>query len=312
MTKELTLEVKNLTKNFGGFSAVKNISFEVGKGEIVGLLGPNGAGKTTTIMMLLGVSKPTSGEIKIFGLDIEKNREKLLNKTNFSSAYTFLSERITASENLKVFSYFYGVNNSQKKIKKLLEEFGLANFENSITRNLSSGQLTRLNLCKAFLNDPELLFLDEPTASLDPEIAQKVRHFLSKARLEKNVSMLFTSHNMEEMTQMCDRVIFLDHGEIVALDTPLNLTKMINKVFLTLIFDAPLSKVKKFCSGKKLDFKISQPNTLGLILKEEETGEILTQLARNGVSITNIDIKNTTLEDVFLEIIHKKHEQPKN
>src|SRR3989344_120640 len=183
MTKELTLEVKNLTKNFGGFSAVKNISFEVGKGEIVGLLGPNGAGKTTTIMMLLGVSKPTSGEIKIFGLDIEKNREKILNKTNFSSAYTFLSERITASENLKVFSYFYGVNNSQKKIKKLLEEFGLANFENSITRNLSSGQLTRLNLCKAFLNDPELLFLDEPTASLDPEIAQKVRHFLSKARL---------------------------------------------------------------------------------------------------------------------------------
>lgn len=306
------LEVKNLTKKFGDFTAVNNISFEIEKGEIVGLLGPNGAGKTTTIMMLLDITKPTSGKIKIFDLDFEQNREKILSKVNFSSAYTHLSERITVFENLYVFSYLYNIGNPRQKIEKLLEEFELVELKNDLTGNLSSGQLTRLNLCKAFLNSPELLFLDEPTASLDPEIAQKIREFLFKARREKNVSMLLTSHNMEEITQMCDRVIFLDHGKIVASDTPLNLTKMIQDVFLTIAFDASLEKVKKFCLDKKLNFQIPQPNLLELTLKEEEIGEILTELPRNGVIVTNIAIQNPTLEDAFLKIIHPKYEPSKN
>ncbi|MDO8663664.1 MAG: ABC transporter ATP-binding protein, partial [Candidatus Wildermuthbacteria bacterium] len=303
MRQELALEVKNLAKDFNGFLAVDNISFEIGKGEILGLLGPNGAGKTTTIMMLLGITKPTSGNIKMFGLDFEKNREKILNRINFSSAYTHLSERITVIENLYVFSYLYGVGKPQLKIKKLLEKFELTDLKGKIVRDLSSGQTTRLNLCKAFLNDPELLFLDEPTSSLDPDIAEKVRDFLLEAKKEKNMSILYSSHNMEEITRMCDRVIFLDHGEIVASDTPLNLTKVIQDVFLTLTFDAPLAKVRKICLNKKLDFKISQSNTLELNLKEAEIGAILTQLANGGVLITNISIKNPTLEDVFLKIV---------
>ncbi len=312
MERELALEVKNLTKNFGGFMAVDDVSFEIGKGEIVGLLGPNGAGKTTTIMMLLGLTKPTSGEIKVLGLDFEKNREKVLSKVNFSSAYTNLLERITILENLYVFSYLYSVRNPKAKIKKLMEKFGLAGMEKTLVRDLSSGQMTRLNLCKAFMNDPELLFLDEPTASLDPEIAQRVREFIFEARKEKNVSILLTSHNMSEITQMCDRVIFMDHGKIVAADTPLNLTKMIEDVFLTLTFDSPEEKVKEFCLEHKLNFEIHQPNILELVLKEGEVGQVLTQLARAGVNVINIAIENPTLEDVFLKIVNKAHELHKN
>ncbi|MFH1036973.1 MAG: ABC transporter ATP-binding protein, partial [Patescibacteria group bacterium] len=312
MRKELALEVKNLTKDFNGFLAVNSVSFEIGKGEIVGLLGPNGAGKTTTIMMLLDVTKPTSGEIKIFGLDFKQNREKILHRINFSSAYTFLPDRLTVFENLYVFSHLYEIKNPHQKIENLLKEFGLIDLKNSLTRNLSSGQSTRLNICKAFLNDPELLFLDEPTASLDPEIAQKVRDYLFKARREKNISILLTSHNMEEITQMCDRVIFLDRGRIVVSDTPFNLTKMIKDVSLVLTFDAPSEKVKKFCRKNKINFQIPQPNILEINLKEDTVGEILAQLTKNEISIISINIQNPTLEDVFLRIARRRYELPKN
>lgn len=312
MAKELILEVKNLTKDFGGFLAVNNISFEIKKGEIVGFLGPNGAGKTTTVMMLLGITKPKSGEIKIFGQDLERNREEILGKVNFSSAYTSFSGRITVLENLRVFSYLYGVSSARQKIQNLLEDFELVNLKNKLVGNLSSGQITRLNLCKAFINDPDLLLLDEPTASLDPDIAKKVREFLLKTREEKNISILYTSHNMEEITQMCDRVIFLNHGEIVASDTPLNLTKIIQDCFLTLTFDAPVTKAKDFCLNKKLNFKIIQHNVLEITTKEESVGEILTELARSGVAITNVAIQNPTLEDVFLKIASQRYENPKN
>ena len=307
MEKEIVLEVKNLVKDFGGFLAVNNISFEIKKGEIVGFLGPNGAGKTTTVMMLLGITKPKSGEIKIFGEDLEQNLEKILGKINFSSAYTSFSGRITVLENLRVFSYLYGVSNARQKIQNLLEDFELVNLKNKLVGNLSSGQTTRLNLCKAFINDPELLLLDEPTASLDPDIAKKIREFLLKKREEKNISILYTSHNMEEITQMCDRVIFLNHGEIVVSDTPLNLTKIIQDCFLTLTFDAPAAKAKDFCLNKKLNFKIIQHNVLEITAKEESVGEILTELARSGVAITNVAIQNPTLEDVFLKIARQKY-----
>jgi len=299
------VQVKNLTKEFDGFLAVNNISFEIEKGEIVGLLGPNGAGKTTTIMMLLGITKPTGGEIKIFGLNSDQNREKILQQVNFSSPYTSPMRRLTVFENLYVFSFLYKIPNSRQKIKELLEEFELNSFKNQITGNLSSGELTRLNLCKALLNDPKLLFLDEPTSSLDPDIVKKVHEFLLKIRRERDISMLYTSHNMEEITTMCDRVIFLNHGQIVASDSPLNLTKMIEDSFLTLTFDAPLEKVKEFGKKRKLNFQISQPNTLEIILKEEEIGQILTELARNGVAITDIRIEKPDLEDVFLKIANK-------
>ena len=306
------LTAKKLTKDFNGYLAVNDISFEIGKGEIVGLLGPNGAGKTTTIMMLLGITKPTKGKVEIFDLDFEPNREKILNRVNFSSAYTNLARRITVFENLVVFAHLYGIENHHQRISKLLEEFELTELKNILVRNLSSGQMTRLNLCKAFLNNPDILFLDEPTASLDPEIAQKVRELLFKARRERNISILLTSHNMEEVTQLCDRVVILNKGKIIACDTPLNLTKMIKDCLLVVTFDAPLSKVKEFCSNQKLNFQIPQPDILEITTQEEKIGRLLTQLSRGGIDITDITIKKPDLEDVFLKIANQKYELPKN
>lgn len=302
------IEVSGLTKKFEKSVVVDDVSFEIGKGEILGLLGPNGAGKTTTIMMLLGLIKPTKGKIKIFGLDFWPNREKILNRINFSSAYTSFMGRLTVFENLYIFSCLYNVPCPSRKIKTLLENFELVDLKNQFVGNLSSGELTRLNLCKALINDPQLLFLDEPTASLDPDIAQKVRELLFKIRRERNISILYTSHNMEEITQMCDRVIFLDRGEIVASDTPLNLTKMIKDCVLTLTFDAPLTKVKKICLSRSLSFQIPQFNILEITSQEEKIGQILTQLTKEGVVITDIAIKKPDLEDVFLKITRQKYE----
>lgn len=301
-SESLVLEVKNLTKGFSKFRAVDSISFEIESGETVGFLGPNGAGKTTTIMMLLGIIKPTAGSIKIFGLDFTRNREAILKRVNFASASSVFPSRLTVYENLYVFSCLYEIKNPRQKIEDLLKDFELFNFKNSLTYALSSGQMTRLSLCKALLNDPELLLLDEPTASLDPDIAQKVRNLLRKIRKQRNLSILYTSHNMDEITQMCDRVIFLNQGRIMASDTPLNLTKMIQDSFLRLTFDAPLDRVKKICQKYNFNFQIPQPNTLVITLKEEEIGKTLTYLARGGVEIVDIVIERPDLKDVFLKI----------
>ncbi len=304
--KNLVLQVENLTKEFDGFCAVDDISFEIEEGEILGFLGPNGAGKTTTIMMLLGLIKPTKGKIKVFGQDLEQNREKILGRVNFSSAYASLPHRITLLENLYVFTALYNVSNPRQKIEGLLDSFELSSLKNQITGNLSSGEMTRLNLCKALINDPELLFLDEPTSSLDPDIAQKTRELLSKIKRERNLSILFTSHNMAEVTEMCDRVIFLDRGKIVASDTPLNLTKQIKECVLTLVFDALLEKVKKICQQKRLNFQIPRFNVLEITTKEEKISQLLTELTKAGIKITEVSVKKPDLEDVFLKISRRK------
>ncbi len=217
---EPVIRVHQLTKRFGPVTAVDRLTFEVHRGEILGLLGPNGAGKTTTIHLLLGLTHPDEGKIRIFGQDLTRHRLRILQRVNFSSAYTALPSNLTAWENLKVFSFLYGLKDYQRRIETLLEMFEIPEIKHQVTGTLSSGQLTRLNLCKAFINDPEVLFLDEPTASLDPDIAQKVRATLRRIQKERGVTMIYTSHNMREIELMCDRVIFLSHGRIVAEGTP--------------------------------------------------------------------------------------------
>ncbi len=303
--EDFVLEARGLTKEFNGLAAVDDISFRIKRGEILGLLGPNGAGKTTTIMMLLGLIRPTKGEIKIFGMDFWPNREKILGMVNFSSAYSSLPARLTVFENLYVFANLYGIPHPSPRIRTLLENLELLDLKDQPTESLSSGEATRLNLCKALINDPQLLFLDEPTASLDPDIAQKVRELLFKIRRERDVSMLYTSHNMGEITQMCDTVIFLDKGKIVASGTPLNLTKMIEDSLLTVTFDGPLAEVKRFCFARNLVFQIPRPSTLEITTQEEKIGQILTQLAQEGITIADIVIAKPDLEDVFLKIARK-------
>ncbi|MEE8575529.1 MAG: ABC transporter ATP-binding protein [Thermodesulfobacteriota bacterium] len=217
---EKLVEVTGLTKDFGAVRAVNNISFHIEKGEILGLLGPNGAGKTTTLQMLLALTSPTAGSIKILGMDLDTNRQEILQQINFSSSYVSMPFSLTVLENLRIFAMLYSVTDRNRKINELLKTFEIEDIKNQPVRRLSSGQVTRVCLAKAFLNSPKVIFLDEPTASLDPDIADKTRQFLIDIKNECGISLLYTSHNMKEMEELCDRIIFLDRGNIVATGRP--------------------------------------------------------------------------------------------
>lgn len=213
---ETILEVKNLSKEFAGKSAVSGLSFSIRRGEIVGLLGANGAGKTTAMHMLLGLIDPSAGTVKAFGQDLFRNRVSVLKRMNFTSAYANLPSNLTVGQNLYVFAKLYGVKDHREKIDQLLREFEVDHLRKSVTGHLSSGESARVNLCKALLNDPELLMLDEPTASLDPDIADKVRKMLKTILRERGLSVLYTSHNMRDIEEICDRIIFVQKGKAIA------------------------------------------------------------------------------------------------
>lgn len=212
-------EVRHLTKRFGDSTAVDDISFDIYPGETLGLLGPNGAGKTTTIQMLLGVITPTQGSIHMFGLDLAHHREQILKQVNFSSTYISMPYSLTAEENLRVIGKLYGLQAISSRIDDVVKKLEMEDIRHKLTRKLSSGQMTRLTLAKAVMTDPKVLFLDEPTASLDPDIANKIKGFLKEYRKTSGLSMLYTSHNMREMEEMSDRMIFLQRGKIVAQGT---------------------------------------------------------------------------------------------
>ena len=235
---EPVVEVTGLTKRFGTTTAVDQVSFEASRGEILGLLGPNGAGKTTTLQMLLGLTTTSSGRARILGLDLATHRRAILQRVNFSSAYVSLPFNLTAYENLNVFARLYGVRHRAEKITALLELFEIEEARHRVTGALSTGQQTRLNLCKAFLNDPEVLFLDEPTASLDPDIADKVRTILVRLQRERGLTMIYTSHNMHEVERLCDRVVFLSRGRVVAEGAPEELLDRANRGTLDEVFIA--------------------------------------------------------------------------
>ena len=220
MTAGTVLEASGLRKAFGDVVAVDEVSFAIARGEILGLLGPNGAGKTTTLQMLLGLITPTAGTIRIFGLDFARHREEILQRANFSSTYVSLPYTLSVRENLAVFGRLYGIKPLNPRIDAVLELLNLQDLAKRQTKQLSSGQLTRLHLAKALLNEPELLFLDEPTASLDPDTADQIRRLLKRLRAERQLSILYTSHNMAEMQEMSDRVVFLSRGRVLATGTP--------------------------------------------------------------------------------------------
>jgi ABC-2 type transport system ATP-binding protein len=236
---ETVIEVDRLTKRFGDVLAVDDVSFSAQRGEILGLLGPNGAGKTTTIQLLLGLTSPTSGRIHLLGRELSRHRLDILRRVNFSSAYISLPYNLTVRENLNVFARLYGVREPRRRIAEVLDLFEIPEVADRVVGKLSSGQVTRVNLCKAFLNEPEVLFLDEPTASLDPDIGEKVRSTLKRVQREREVTMLYTSHNMREVELVCDRVIFVSRGRVVAQGTPQEIlesadTHSLEQVFITI------------------------------------------------------------------------------
>jgi ABC-2 type transport system ATP-binding protein len=214
------VEAVGLAKRFGPTVAVDRVSFTIVRGEVVGLLGPNGAGKTTILQMLLGTLLPTAGRIRILGRDLSTHRDEILHQVNFSSTYVSMPTSLTVWENLMVFARLYGLSNPGARVEAVMTLFGIGDLRSASGRALSSGQLTRVCLAKAFLNDPKILFLDEPTASLDPDIADKTRRLLRRTRDERGTTIFYTSHNMQEMEALCDRIIFLHRGRIIAMDTP--------------------------------------------------------------------------------------------
>jgi len=249
--ENVVLEVKNLVKRYGNFIAVKGISLSVPKGKVIGLLGPNGAGKTTTIQCLLGVTLLDGGVVTYFGKDFAKNREYCLQKINFASSFNTLLGRISVWENLLVFANLYGIEDPKKKISELTNYFEVAELLSLRFWDLSTGQKTRVNLVKSLLNDPELILMDEPTASLDPDIADKTLTLIERLRKSRELSILYTSHDMEEVTRICDEVILLDHGAIVAHDTPLGLTKRVSNAQLKLIIEGDRSAAENFLKERK-------------------------------------------------------------
>ncbi len=223
----MLVRVEGLTKTYGKFTAVDDVSFVVKRGEIAGLVGPNGAGKTTIIHILLGLISPTAGLINLFGKDLESDRTATLQRLNFTSPYMAFPVRLTVMENLLVFAEIYNVAEPERKIDELLERFDIARLKNKPVSKLSSGETTRVGLCKAFLNDPELLLLDEPTAYLDHQAALQVREVLIDLKKRNGTTILYTSHNMLEVQRMCDRIIFLSRGRVIASGTPLEVTRSV-------------------------------------------------------------------------------------
>ena len=209
------IEIKNLSKKFKNTLAVKDISFKINKGKIIGLLGPNGSGKSTTIGMMLGLIKPTSGTVFINQQDIEKNRTNLLEKMNFISPYVELPKKLTVEENLKVYGKLYGVKNLKEKIYNLMENLNLIEFRSKKTGELSSGQKNRVSLAKALINDPEILLLDEPTASLDPDVGDYIRTYIENFASNKKATILLASHNMYEVERLCSEVMMMKNGKII-------------------------------------------------------------------------------------------------
>ena len=296
------LKVTNLTKKFSSFTAVNNVSFDLKEGEILGLLGPNGAGKTTTIQMIIGVLTPTKGEVNYFGKNLKNNREEILEKINFSSTYTQLPWLLTVEENLKFISYLYEIKNRNERIKKLAKIFKLEKLLKEQTKDLSSGEITRVNLAKAFINYPKVLLLDEPTASLDPETAEYIRKFLLEERDQFNVSIVWTSHNMAEVEEVCDRVILINNGKIIADNTPDKLAKTIEICHVELNIPDGLKRTIEICQSKKVVYKL-EGRYIIIDLKEKEIPVFLRELMDKGVFYDQISIDKPTLNDYFLQAI---------
>lgn len=307
------LEVNNLKKIFSSgfwpfkmqnvYTAVDTISFQLKKGEILGLLGPNGAGKTTTIQMLLGNLIPTSGSIHYFGKDFESHRIPVLKKIGYASGYDKLPNRLTVFDNLDIVGRIYEIPQPDRseRIESLLKFFGILHMARCQTGTLSAGQATRVMLAKAFMNNPEVVLLDEPTASLDPDIAYAVRQFVLTQRKEYKTSVLITSHNMDEVAELCDRVLVLKNGRIVADNTPQELAYSVSKVRIHLTISKEITRALLFINDEQLIHTV-QGNNLTVELDEHSIAPFLLQLSERQVVYSHISIDKPTLEDYFLRI----------
>lgn len=299
------LHVENLKKIFPpNFIAVNNISFSLQESEILGLLGPNGAGKTTTIQMLLSTLTPTGGTINYFGKDFAAHRSEILEKVAFASTYVKLPPRLTVRENLDIYGRLYGMTKTARdhNTEKFLKFFGMWESRDKQLGLLSAGQTTRVMLAKAFLAHPKIVLLDEPTAALDPDIAQEVRQFVIHQKKEYGVSILFTSHNMDEVTEVCDRVLVLKNGKIIANDTPQTLAASVASAKVHFIMQpAMLIRATQFAAQHNY-FHATEDNAITIEVDEQAIAKLLMNLATEQIVYEHISVDKPSLEDYFLHI----------
>lgn len=308
------LNVNNLTKIFSlGFwpfkknstyTAVNNVSFQLKSGEILGLLGPNGAGKTTTIQMLMGTLTPSSGSINYFGKNFSQNRIESLQKIGYASGYDKLPPRLTVLENLDIVGRIFKIPQTlrMQRSTALLKTFQLWQLRNRQTGTLSAGQATRVILAKAFINNPDIVLLDEPTASLDPDIAYQIRQFILAQRKERNTAILFTSHNMDEVTELCDRILVLKNGTVIANNTPKELAQSTHLIRVNLTITHGLDEAISYLKKSMHIFSIEENNNLIVELNEQAIAPFLLQLSEHKIIYSQISIDKPTLEDYFINI----------
>lgn len=304
------LSVKELRKIYPGKKghlAVKGITFDLNPGEILGLLGPNGSGKSTTIQMLLGTLSVTSGSIFYFGKEFTAHRTEILQSISYASSYTSLPWLLSIDENLKVFGRFYGLSpkESEQRFNPLLERFGILDKKHARVSSLSAGQITRLMLVKAFFIQPKVLLLDEPTASLDPDMAAEICEFILEQRDRSGISILFTSHKMEEATKLCDRVVFLKEGELIADDLPKKLALSVSAFALKMTVLEGMERLKPILESRKLTHKIEH-NLIEISIEEREIPSFLNEMGQAHISYAHIKIEEPSLEDYFLQIARKR------
>jgi len=304
------LQVHNLCKVFSShkrssrpFTAIDDISFELQPGQILGLLGPNGAGKSTTISMLLGALSPTAGEIRYFGQNFATHTSLVMQQIAFASTYIKMPWRLTIMENLKVYGLLYGIKGQvfHQRIEKFLKFFEVWEQRHKTINDLSAGQVTRIMLAKAFLPYPKIVLLDEPTASLDPDIAHQVREFVKLQRQEHGVSILYTSHNMDEVADVCDEVMFLKQGQVIATDKPENLASSVKTARMRLMVKDGLKRIEKFARAKDMPVEIVGREAV-IEINEKKIADFLAKLAQEKIEYTQITIDKPTLEDYFLEM----------
>ena len=305
------LTVTELTKVYKGrkpVTAVDHITFELGLGEILGLLGPNGAGKTTTIQMLLSTLKPTTGQIEYFGKSLAQDRESILALVGYASAYSKLPLQLAIEENLDVFGRLYGMPGHARKerAKELLTQFGVWDLRRRTMAGLSAGQTTRVMLAKAFLARPRIALLDEPTASLDPDIAHEVRDFVRAQRDEAGVSILYTSHNMDEVAEVCDRVLFLNGGQIAAVGTPEELAASAASTRMRFRVEQGLDDLIHSAEAWRLAVAVER-QTVEVEIDEHHIAAFLQELARKAVRYTRISLFKPTLEDYFIMLVKQRN-----
>ena len=298
------LEIHQLRKRYGSVEALRGITFTVERGEFFGLLGPNGAGKSTTINILLGLILADGGSIRVFDTDFAAQPVAIRRRMNVAAALTSMNGVLTVRENLGVYGRIYGVKKIKSRIDELLERFEIRDLADTKLQYLSSGQHTRVTLCKGFLNDPELLLLDECTVGLDPDIAEKTRRALKQVQRDKKTTVVFTSHNMSEVEELCGRIAFLSKGEILRIDTAERITRLIPQQILEvrfqpgtdlshLVFPDGLPQAEPGAADS-LRFRLDDP--------EQQLDPLLRRLAQSEARIADLQLKRPTLEDVFIKV----------